>query len=414
MLGAASFVLALVAQAMRPDFEFMVSDARGYYAYVPSMIIDHDLDLSNQLARRDTQEGSYTQKTPIGRVNDKYPIGVSVTLIPEFLVAHVVSTAIYGVAERKTFEPNGYTILYELLAVAFVIGLATATMLIADDLSVRYLDIEPNAVAIAIALYWLGTPYLYYVFRQPIMSHVIGAFWMALSVWTFERARTRWLRSESAARDVMIFALAAGMAVITRPTNVGLLLFALYLFWIAVRLRAGSRRRELLLLGLGAVPLFAQLWVWKQMSGSYFYYGYGAEVFHWLQPKLLQTLFSSRHGLFFWTPLMLFAVLGLARHLATQTALVRLGALALLWIWLANSAWETWWFGGSFGARAFLDYSIFLIVGLALHVQDRHRAGARAFSRSMVLASACVGYSWVLMALFMFKRIPIDDYLLAF
>ena len=55
LLAAAMFAAAVSARAVqsRRDHErlnFVVSDARFYYVYLPSAVIDRDLDFSNQIA----------------------------------------------------------------------------------------------------------------------------------------------------------------------------------------------------------------------------------------------------------------------------------------------------------------------------------------------------------------------------
>ena len=43
------FVLAVAAVSFKKDFDLVVSDARCYYVYLPSLVIDGDLDFSNQI-----------------------------------------------------------------------------------------------------------------------------------------------------------------------------------------------------------------------------------------------------------------------------------------------------------------------------------------------------------------------------
>ena len=37
--------------------------------------------------------------------------------------------------------------------------------------------------------------------------------------------------------------------------------------------------------------------------------------------------------------------------------------------WYVNSSWWCWWFGNSFGGRAFLDFSLVFVAGLAFALE---------------------------------------------
>ena len=45
------FVLAVAAVSFKKDFDLVVSDGRGYYVYLPALVLDGDLDFGNQMAR---------------------------------------------------------------------------------------------------------------------------------------------------------------------------------------------------------------------------------------------------------------------------------------------------------------------------------------------------------------------------
>src|SRR4029078_11121745 len=76
----------------------------------------------------------------------------------------------------------------------------------------------------------------------------------------------------------------------------------------------------------------------------------------WYSPHALQILFSTDHGLFFWTPLALVCVFGLFA-LATPPDTRRV-AFSLLLMFLAqvyiSGSVDTWTVAGSFGQRRFL------------------------------------------------------------
>jgi hypothetical protein len=119
---------------------------------------------------------------------------------------------------------------------------------------------------------------------------------------------------------------------------------------------------------------------------------------------LWETLFSSRHGLFFWSPVLLLAVGGLWR---TRDRLIRGWMLGGMMLWYANSAWHCWWFGDAFGARAFLELSGLFGTGLALSFACL--SGRPRLTATIVVAA--VTFNLILMALYISHAVSRDGYL---
>ena len=145
--------------------------------------------------------------------------------------------------------------------------------------------------------------------------------------------------------------------------------------------------------------------------------GYGAEeIFYWAHPALLRTLFSSRHGLFFFSPILLLAAwgiyLGLRRGKLWRDGLLVSLLVGFVGVWYVNSAWYGWWFGGSFGGRAFIEVAPLYVVGLGLAFAAVGRLSASRRRVAVALAVAAVAFNWVLMALWAGQRISHTDYLI--
>ena len=157
------------------------------------------------------------------------------------------------------------------------------------------------------------------------------------------------------------------MAVLMRPTNIFLAPFAIYAACLAFQRKA---RISLVLASLiTLLPVLPQLWVWHRMSGHWFYYSYGSEGFDWLHPALWSSLFSSRHGLFFWSPTLALSSLGYVLSLkegVMRDPFLLCAFLASLILWYLNSAWSDWWFGDAFGGRAYTELICFFAIGLGL------------------------------------------------
>jgi hypothetical protein len=166
---------------------------------------------------------------------------------------------------------------------------------------------------------------------------------------------------------------------------------------------------------LGLLPLLVQMLVWHHTTGHFIFYSYGDEGFNWGHPALWQTLFSSRHGLFFWSPLLMLSIIGIGLHICCgelRNPFTRCYLVSFLILWYLNSAWHMWWFGDSFGGRAFLELSSFFILGLGLLFNHIRQSSRLIKSITVIGILMCIGYNYFLMVLYILSRIPRGDYLL--
>ena len=351
-LACAFFVLAVATAAgkattLSQRFDLAVSDGRYYYAYLPSVVIDGDLDFTNQIAEHwgpDFRPELLADRTPIGRVRNKFPIGLALTLSPGFLLGHLVALISWGAVPA-----DGYSWPYQIACLAMIEFLVWRTLVRIDQLMIKRLRIPGDATLAGLLVLALGTPYAYYACREPFMVHVVSAFW-CMEVVAAAAAGSRgpgqmWLR----------LAFCGSMAVVCRPTNVHLIGVAGWGVMESVGAVGWRRTFALLpLAGVALVPIGLQLLSWRLLGGQWLYFSYQDEGFDWGRPALWQTLFSSRHGLFFWSPIMLIAVAALLLRL--RAPLIRAWSLGLLLLWYANSAWHCWWFGDAFGPAPFSNW----------------------------------------------------------
>jgi hypothetical protein len=286
-----------------------------------------------------------------------------------------------------------------------------------DRLLTTRFRIKAVPTFLAIMTFWLGTHFLYYYAREPFMPHLAGMFWVTLSVTLVADLVSDLGRGRLSAWRLCLFTFATAMALICRPSNAFLLPFCIYLLYYVAR--AGMAGRFLRLTPavlLGMAPLYAQMAVWYGLYGRFVTYSYEGESFHWLQPAAWQTLFSSRHGLFFWSPLLLASATGLGWRLwldrSRPDPLVACFLASFLLLWYCNSCWWNWWFGDAFGGRAFLELSSFFILGLASAFEFVSRRRRRIQFAFGGFVGACVAYNFVLMACYILHRIPRGDFLL--
>ena len=105
-------------------------------------------------------------------------------------------------------------------------------------------------------------------------------------------------------------------------------------------------------------------------------------------PYVLQTLFSSRHGLLSWTPVLWLGYLGLWPLLRTRRALALPLLLPVAAMTYVNMCSGDWWAGGSFSNRRFDSLLPVLALGVAASVE--WLAGAIARRPALVPAALAV------------------------
>jgi hypothetical protein len=416
------FSTALSVVQMNYDgiFTFIRGDGRAYYIYLPALFIDGDLDFSNEL--KNPWNLSYhflnpSDRTDLDYIKNKYPVGLALTITPPFLVAHGISKAVYALTRWQGIKPNGYTVVYQLLCAGFIMALGVLSMIFADILLTGRFRLEGDVVALAVLAYWTGSHYAYYFFREPFMVHMVSAFWVTASIFLVDRMTSRLARNMLLQKDVLLLTFSLAMAFLCRPTNVFLIPFLLYILYQLLHRRFFGRLLKLApLCLLGLLPLVLQMLIWYYTTGHFITYSYGDEEFRWLRPALWQTLFSSRHGLFFWSPLVSFAIIGIGLYIKTDGAMKKpffcCYLLSFLLLWYCNSSWHAWWFGDAFGARAFLELSSFFILGLSLFFNRIRQSPGLLKSIAVIGMLLCIAYNYLLMALYILSSIPRGDYLL--
>ncbi|MBS0633210.1 MAG: hypothetical protein JSS11_14965 [Verrucomicrobia bacterium] len=365
-------------------------DDSYYYFWLPSVVIDHDLDFSNQVEQCRTMNADMREaalaapRLPSGLPANKYPPGWAIGSLPFFLAAHV-----FMPAGSTGFEPP------YLLAVWLGQWLyAAAGLWLAIKILARYFP--PDLAAGAVLTVWLASPLVYYQTARLSMSHsqvfalAMAVFWLALR-----------LRDDATrGRDWALLGFCSALLVVTR--NVAVVYLALPAWVVCSKLRAP---RAALWLALGALPpLAAQLLAWKILYGSWFAYSYGGERFDFTQLHFREILFSPRHGWFYWHPLLLAGIAGFLPW-AWSRAEGRAWLVSLGLILVLSAAWPTWWLGSSFGYRGLEVPVFFAMLGVAVVWQGlspypRFRVGCAFF------LGLLVAWNLVLFALFLTQRIP--------
>lgn len=415
------FLLALTARGFEAwrkhePLNFIFSDARGQYVYLPSVVIDGDLDFKNEMLANwggELERWDYdiNETTPRGFIRNKYHVGMALTLAPAFMAAHAIALLGYEFTGSALLAPNGYSLPYQIICLLWVMGLSWLTMVLLDRLLERYFKLDGWAIGAASLAFWLGSHYLWYCLREPFMIHVMSTFWISAIVLLCARIHrdvTEYRRLSG--WEMFLLCGSTSMALICRPSN----FFVMpVLIWTLIGIaRAGMIGQFIARLPMtipGFLPIAAQALAWHYLNGNWFSYGYGEERFVWTDPALLQTLFSLQKGLFVWTPLLLLSAAGIAMIFLDprnpMRGFVAAWTIGAAILWYVNSSWWAWAFGWSFGARAFLELAGLFILGLAFLFQWAGRQPSAGRIVVAGLTGLFIMHTYVMMALYQTNRI---------
>ena len=368
-------------------------DDTFYYAWLPAVLIDHSLDFSKPLGRSQTIEPAnraawLAQKpTPAGYLPNKYPVGWALSSLPFFALAQT-----FAPEEATGYEPGTLMCVWcgQLLYAAAGLALGAAIVR-------RLLPAAPAWPAVLAV--WLASPLVYYQTARVSMSHSLvfalsmAVFMCTLQVEEGDRRRRTWAA----------LGFFCAMLVITRNVSVVYLAFPL---WALVRHLRSWNAAAWLAIG-GAGPACLQLLAWKFLFGSWIYYSYGGERFDFTHLHIMQTLFSPRHGWFYWHPLLLAGIAGFLAW-AWRQPVGRPWVVSLAATLLLNAAWPEWWYGSSFGNRGYEVSTFFAMLGFAwlLAVSADRPVLRRALAAA---AGGAVAWNLIILVLFLTRSISRVD-----
>jgi hypothetical protein len=370
-------------------------DGLMYYPYVRSIWKDFDLDLANEYAQFGLLErGDLAIPTSTGLRRSIFSIGPAVVWTPFFLLGEGIGRA------RALWDPDvdlsGYGPVHVNAVCLGSLLYGFLALLLIHSLLRRHFG---GATALGAALLVWGATFLHwYMVEQPAYAHAASTCAAALALWLWDRERGR-----RGAWGFLRLGLVLGLAMCIRWQN-GLLLL-LPGFELAASLRAAPRALSshlrlaaALAAGttLGVVP---QLAAWKAIYGSWLLRDppHGADFLRLDHPFVLETFFSSRHGLLSWTPALWAGYLGFLPLLRRKPMLAWPLLPLLAAMTYVNLCSGDWWAGGSFSNRRFDSVLPLLALGFAASIDwARERLGRRPELALALLAGPLVAWNVLL------------------
>ncbi len=351
------------------------SDGFYYFAFTRSLWFDHDVDLTNDyalLGLDDAQHQFLLEPTVTGYAQSAWAIGPAIAWAPFFGAGHLAATAL--AAGGRDIKTDGTSFPYRQAVCLGGLFYGLLGLWLAYRLARRSCD--ARAATLAVVAVGLGSFVLWYLVREPTMSHSVSMAAVAAFTLTWTRIRSRddW-------RSLVLLGLAGGVMVIMRWQNAIVLVLPSLLFL--------RQPRRFALFGLGVFAgTLPQMLTWHALYGAWITQPPVSPRMFWMHPQLIDVLWSSRSGLFATSPALYLAALGLLPLWKRHRALAAAGLLTFALMAWTNAAVEDWWAGASYGGRRFDSLIPFLVPALAAAIVVSQRAIAR---RPAAMAAILLG-----------------------
>lgn len=332
-------------------------DVSGYYWYLPSVFIYHDLK-GQHFADSILAKYQFTPSLQQGFRADNggfvltYSSGMALMYSPFFAIGHVAAKML-GYPADGFSKPYMMAIALGSLFVCFL-GLWFFRKLL------RYYYSD-SVTAIIIFLLAIGSNYLNYTAIDGALTHN----WL-FTLYVFLLLATRAFYERQTAGRAVAIGLLCGLAVLIRPSEIICVLIPLLWGLESVSLAAITQRLQFLrnqfgylLIASGCAALVGsiQLFYWKYVSGHWFVYSYAEKGFSWKHPHLFSYTLSYRSGWITYTPLVIFLFIGILPFLKNGKNRVAILSFFALNLYIV-SAWDIWWYGGTGGRAMIQSYPI--------------------------------------------------------
>lgn len=341
------------------------ADAKGYYAYLPSIFIYQDLNYgffdAIEKEKYYSENLYYDYRSHFNeKTINKYYCGTALAELPFFIIAHAT-------AKIFNFDADGFSKPYAIAVNISAIFYLIIGLLYVVRILQSYSVSETN-IAITLLVTVFGTNLFYYTIGEPGMSHVFSFAFIAAFIFYL-----RQLGTNNKASTIIILGLILGVITLIRPVN--LLIVTIIPFVIGKKdtlwfKQLFSTQKWSFVIGMLVyfLSISIQLIIYKIATGSFFVYSYQEEGFNFSSPHFSDILFSYKKGLFLYTPIYLIGLLGIFSFWKTSKYLFVSGSAFFIFITYIFSSWWMWYYGGSFSSRVYVEYLPFfmILMGLSL------------------------------------------------
>jgi hypothetical protein len=388
-----SLILCKTSQVNKyPDFfsqSHVISyDVYGYYLHLPATLIYKDPGIEKR-DWFDSLNTKYHKGIPVyqvsaginNRLANVYPVGIALLWSPFFLIAH-------SYAKIAGYPPDGLSAPYQVMIVIAGMFYAVLGVYLLRKLLLKFATDKITAwVMFCICI---GTNFFFYGAYDSAMPHIL-IFPLDILIVLLTIS---W--HESPARfKALLLGLTLSLATICRPTEFVWILVPI--FWGIFNKQDLSNKIKLLqknathflffsfgLIVLGAV----QIIYWQFTTGKWVSNNH-SEGFDFFHPFVIETIFSYKKGWLLYTPMMAICIISILLLFKwSKNMAIPILVFFIINLWVLSS-WECWWYGASFGQRAFVQSYGLMAIPLAVMYDKLSNRKWMTLSLTIIL-SVCV------------------------
>ena len=341
-------------------------DVISYYSYLPALFVEKDLSLgfiNDANEKQYANENKYWPvKTSDGRRVIKTTMGTAVLYAPFFYVAHI-SSSLCGYAS------DGFSYPYQLAILASgLFYLFFGLFFLRKSLLVYFTE---NVTAATLSIIYFASNLLCYSTLQSACSHQYTFFLFSALIFSVIKwhLQINW-------KSTISIGLIIGLLSLVRIINI-LFILPVLLYNVHTLVQLKDRIGLMLknykfILAILLIAIFCflpQIMYWKFISGHYFYNSYVGENFYFFKPHLAECLIGFRKGWLIYTPVFVFALIGVYTMYKRKHPLFLSLVILLPLYFYVVASWWCWWYGGSFGLRSMIDIYPLMAFSLAIFIE---------------------------------------------
>ena len=366
-------------------------DVSGYYWYLPSVFIYHDLKhqffkdsiLSKyQPTNLEFQQG---MKCDSNAYVMKYSSGMAFLYLPFFAVAHLAAKLLH-------YPPDGFSPPYQLaIQIGGLLCSLIGIWVLRKILLLYYTD---KTTGIVLLLLVTASNYLNYSAIDSGMSHT----WL-FTLYVFLLWHTVQFYKRFFWRDALAIGLLVGFCTLCRPADIVSCLLPVcwglsglnktaFTQWLSIFHRQFPK---LLLAMVSCIAVVSiQLFYWKYATGHWLYYSYGDQHFSFLHPHPFLYTFDYKAGWLRYTPLFLSSFAGAVIY--ARNGKSKLAVLLFIAVnYYVVSSWDIYWYGG----RAMIQSYPVLLLPMATLIETAGRKKLNKLLLSICIALFIYQNAWI-------------------
>ncbi len=356
------------------DYEFYTNelgwDVLSYYLYLPLTFIHNDICIKDftiitTLFEKYHPSETFYQAFQIQNGNYvlNYTLGFALLFSPFFFIGHIW-------ALLSNYPADGFSFPYHFSIATGVMIYILAGIFILRKVLLKYFTEKVTSVVLIFML--LGTNYFHEAVQDYMMPHAMLFTFYALFIYLV----IKW-HEKPKARTAFFIGLSFGILFLCRQSEVlaaiVILLWGVHnkeTFQAKIILVKENYGHVLWMIAAGFIVVIPQMIYWKTVTGSWIFFSMErTEGFNLLAPHIWESLFSFKNSWFIYTPMIIFAWLGMISLYRRKRELFYPIFLFAIVNFYLLSSWLAWWNGGGFGMRYFVESYVLMSIPFGFFIQ---------------------------------------------